>query len=251
MARHAGFTGGDLDGADLRAVVGLIHDAKDDQSGPVLPWVLLDGLRELIPCVEIGLTEFDVLDRRYMRIQAAEPDGTHSFETDAEPADSIWFTEFPRFLRSQFPGGGLHAWSERMSVDQFRRVPLYEPFWQGMSDTLWVDLPARPGSYRKLCLYRTDGEQFDERDIVLLELLRPHLYEIDRLVRRRRIDVPRLTPREWEVLKLAAEGLGNQQIARALVTSLSTVRKHLEHIYLKTGTQSRGAAVAMMLPVRG
>jgi len=61
--------------------------------------------------------------------------------------------------------------------------------------------------------------------------------------------VPHLTPREWQVVELAAEGLGNQQIARTLVTSLSTVRKHLEHRYSKTGARSRGAAVAMMMPV--
>ena len=81
-----------------------------------------------------------------------------------------------------------------------------------------------------------------------MQLIRPHLYELDRLARRRRTGVPQLTPREWQVLELAAEGLGNQQIARTLVTSLSTVRKHLEHIYLKTGARSRGAAVAMMMP---
>lgn len=151
----------------------------------------------------------------------------------------------------QCTDGRVHAWSQCFSFDELRRTRVHEPFWAHMSDNLCVDLPAGPGVYRKLCLGRTDGQQFSERDIALLELLRPHLYEVDRLVQRRRAHIPSLTPREWEVLGLAAEGLGNQQIARALVTSLSTVRKHLEHIYLKTDTRSRGAAAAMMIPLRG
>ena len=250
MAGSVGFTSGDLGAADLRAVLGLIHDAKDDDPGPALPWALLEGLRALIPCVEIGFNEFNVIGLRHMQIQSVMSDDSQVVEPDAQP-DSMWFTEYPRFQRMQFPDGPVHAWSQRLSVGELRRVRLYKPFWAGMTDNLCVDLPARPGAYRKLYLWRTDGERFSERDIALLELLRPHLYEVDRLVRRRRARVPSLTPREWEVLELAAEGLGNQQIARALVTSLSTVRKHLEHIYLKTDTRSRGAAAAMMMPLRG
>jgi DNA-binding CsgD family transcriptional regulator len=162
----------------------------------------------------------------------------------------MWFTEFPRLHRRIFPDGHVHAWSERMSMEDLRRDKLYEPFWPGTSDIVWVDFPSRPGGYRKLCLFRTGGERFGERDLALLQLIRPHLYEIDRLARRRRTGVPHLTSREWQVLELAAEGLGNQQIARTLVTSLSTVRKHLEHIYLKTGARSRSAAVAMLMPLR-
>ena len=57
-----------------------------------------------------------------------------------------------------------------------------------------------------------------------------------------------LTPREWEVLDLAAQGLSNADIATQLVTSVGTVRKHMEHIFDRTGARTRGAAVARMLP---
>lgn|GEM_PF-1687572 len=50
------------------------------------------------------------------------------------------------------------------------------------------------------------------------------------------------------MLELAAEGLGNAEIAARLFTSVSTVRKHLEHIFDRTGVRTRGAAVARMLP---
>ena len=41
---------------------------------------------------------------------------------------------------------------------------------------------------------------------------------------------------------------GRRVVFHALVTSLSTVRKHLEHIFERTETHSRSAAVAKMLP---
>jgi hypothetical protein len=50
------------------------------------------------------------------------------------------------------------------------------------------------------------------------------------------------------VLDLAAKGLRNAEIAAQLVTSVSTVRKHMEHIFDRTGARTRGSAVARMLP---
>ncbi len=55
-----------------------------------------------------------------------------------------------------------------------------------------------------------------------------------------------LTSRECEVLNLVAAGCSNQEIARHLVLSPSTVKKHLEHIYSKLAVHSRTAAVARL-----
>lgn len=79
--------------------------------------------------------------------------------------------------------------------------------------------------------------------MLLLQLLRPHLYELDLDSERRRQGVPRLTQREWQVLTLVAQGYGNADIARLLFTSTSTVRKHMEHIFDQTGVRTRTAAV--------
>lgn len=56
-----------------------------------------------------------------------------------------------------------------------------------------------------------------------------------------------LTRREGEVLRGAAGGASNAQIAGVLKLSPGTVKKHLEHIYGKLGVSSRGAAVARAL----
>ncbi len=59
-----------------------------------------------------------------------------------------------------------------------------------------------------------------------------------------------LSRREVEVLRLAAEGRTNEQIAVALTLSVRTVERHLSNVYAKlglSGTAARAAAVAEYL----
>jgi DNA-binding CsgD family transcriptional regulator len=57
----------------------------------------------------------------------------------------------------------------------------------------------------------------------------------------------RLTPRELEVLELAAAGYSGPMIARRLNVSPSTVRTHFEHIYAKLAVRDRATAVAQAM----
>jgi DNA-binding CsgD family transcriptional regulator len=58
--------------------------------------------------------------------------------------------------------------------------------------------------------------------------------------------LPRLTPREREILDLVAEGRTNAEIAESLWISRGTVRKHLDNIYAKLGVHTRTAAAAFV-----
>lgn len=55
---------------------------------------------------------------------------------------------------------------------------------------------------------------------------------------------PRLSPREFEVLRLVAEGLTTPQIADRLVLGTATVKTHLQSVYEKLGVSDRASAVA-------
>jgi len=52
-----------------------------------------------------------------------------------------------------------------------------------------------------------------------------------------------LTPRETEILRLAARGMSNKEIADALFLSLRTVKAHLTNIFNKMGCGSRTDAI--------
>ncbi len=78
---------------------------------------------------------------------------------------------------------------------------------------------------------RLDG---DAVDAVLIAAGHP--------VRRRRAWPAGLTSREVEVLRLAALGLSNREIADRLVISRKTAANHVEHIYAKIGVSNRARA---------
>jgi NarL family two-component system response regulator YdfI len=54
-----------------------------------------------------------------------------------------------------------------------------------------------------------------------------------------------LTPREIEVLRMIAEGLGNKEIASKLRISDHTVKFHISSIFVKLGASSRTEAVTI------
>ena len=56
--------------------------------------------------------------------------------------------------------------------------------------------------------------------------------------------VESLTSRELEVLERLAAGRSNQAIARELVVTLDTVKKHVSHVLDKLGAANRTEAVA-------
>lgn len=102
---------------------------------------------------------------------------------------------------------------------------------------------------------------FSERDRERLELLRPHLGFLyrqacsDTAASRpdfppRRLAPeppdqapPGLTAREGEVMHWLSRGKTDAEIAALLSISPRTVHKHLEHIYVKLGVETRTAAV--------
>lgn len=70
--------------------------------------------------------------------------------------------------------------------------------------------------------------------------------ELGEFIARRRgqFEAARLTPRELQVLELAADGYSVPAIAERLDVSATTIRTHMERIYEKLVVHDRGGAVA-------
>lgn len=69
---------------------------------------------------------------------------------------------------------------------------------------------------------------------------------VDEAVRRRE-DLPKLSPRELEVLVLIAEGAKVSEVATKLFMSASTVKTHIGKVYSKLGAHNRASAVRIAI----
>jgi len=79
----------------------------------------------------------------------------------------------------------------------------------------------------------------------IAHLLFSRLAELGRERRRdERLDFLELTARELEILRLIAEGMKNQEIARQLYLSVHTVKNHVHNILERLGVKSRWSAVS-------
>lgn len=78
----------------------------------------------------------------------------------------------------------------------------------------------------------------------VMRLLFARLGELGRERKRRdRLEVLELSAREMEILRLIADGLTNQEIARRLYLSVHTVKNHVHRILDALGVHSRWGAV--------
>jgi DNA-binding CsgD family transcriptional regulator len=148
-------------------------------------------------------------------------------------------------LRSIIKIGDFYSARQWHSVGTY--CDIYRP--QGLEHDLMLTLPppsglaGGPGRTMRLFFFRGPGPDFSDRDRAVLTLLRPHLHQAYLDAERRRHPVPRLTPRQTDLLHLVAAGHTNTQIARRLGISEATVRTHLENIYRRLQVSSRTAAV--------
>jgi DNA-binding NarL/FixJ family response regulator len=122
--------------------------------------------------------------------------------------------------------------------------------------TVWQDLAARYEIARTRSSIGLACRKLHDEDTAVLELeaaretfsrlgARPDLARVDAFLRRTSSSgAYGLTERELEVLRLAAAGRSNREIAAVLVISEHTVARHMQNIFNKLGVSSRTAAGA-------
>lgn len=100
-------------------------------------------------------------------------------------------------------------------------------------------------AYREYGVYACLGKQtFQSRDFI-------RIAQETGAARRTASTLGELTEREREVLELLLQGISNNDIAGALFISPNTVKRHLKAIFAKLEVNTRAAAVARALELRG
>lgn len=145
------------------------------------------------------------------------------------------------------------------------RVTDVMPQCELMRTEFFNDFLARDGLHWGVNLYAWSGERnigdmriwrdrrhgdFSRQDLEVLDLVRPALVAALQRSRSAATALPAapkleacLSPREREVARLAATGLGDKEIARCLGISPTTVRTHIDNAYRKLGVNNRVALV--------
>jgi DNA-binding CsgD family transcriptional regulator len=240
-----------LGAADLEAVLSFLEEAHTVEGPAPFTAELLDRLAKVVGCESASFSE--IVDP--MRVQLRY---MQSSATPFVPVDDGWW-DSPRTVelrRYRYANGGrpIIVLADALNRDQRTSADFNFNFRDfGECDEIQVDLDPVRTWFARLTL--GSEREFGPRERLMVRLLRPHLTGLYRSAElRRRLAATtlafdpdataRLTPRECEVMLLVADGLSNAEIASVLVVELSTVRKHLEHVYDKLGVRTRTAALA-------
>jgi DNA-binding CsgD family transcriptional regulator len=238
------------------------------------------GLPELVAS---DMTTLSVCDLRHGTRSVISRSGETLSSADRE-CFNRHFSHHPlvRF-HADHVGGPSHRISDSLTWPTFERSDLYQEYYRriGIDHVVAVPLYVDRGLLVSFVLNRSRRD-FNDREIDLLELLRPSLARLyrqflllDRFkawadpitdgasgaagdarlggtpaggsVHRAGLDTPPLTEREREVLGWVACGKSDGQIGAILGISARTVQKHLEHAYAKLGVESRTQVAALVL----
>jgi DNA-binding CsgD family transcriptional regulator len=242
--------------SDLHAILRFLSDAETSGAEEAYSPAVLEHLRGLIPCDDVGYQEADVVARRFTDPEAP----AHEAE------DAVYWALGPCPItdyRVRTGDATAIRMSDVIGRRRYHELPVYREYFATLSvdHILDLGLSSVPTSYRTVLLFRgSDMPDFTERERSILETLRPHLRarearatlmalvagRLRALGEQGETDDLHLTTREREIVAMVAAGKTNAQIATQLWIAPATVKKHLENTYVKLGVGSRAAAASRL-----
>jgi DNA-binding CsgD family transcriptional regulator len=239
---------------DLLKVLDVVDHAEPANGTEQFYSSVLVALRELVPCDDITFQVMDVRGRSATGVCVTDDGVSYDLE-DGDPAtmQEFWSAYWAEGGCSYPHETGDHVTilrrSDRFGDVEYARTRMGSLMAQwGVRHEVLVPLPPDGMLDRRLLLFRTDGPDFSDHEVLLLRLLRPHVGDLHRRRGRELSGQPELTPRQWEILRRVSSGASNAQIARVLGLSEATVRKHLENVFIRLHVMSRTEAVDRVRP---
>lgn len=225
------------------------------------------GLAELPKLVASELTTLSVCDLISGRRTVVSDLPKAISPTDAECFNRFFHVHPLVRYHATHRNGRSHRISDSLTTREFHHTELYNEYYRriGIDNAMAMPLYVDDRMLVSFVFNRTRRD-FSVRDRELLDMLRvplAALYRSALLIERatnlaarspvpllppwdqdaKRLRQATLTVREREVLTWVGAGKINADIATLLSTSRRTVEKHLEHIFVKLGVETRTAAV--------
>lgn len=237
-----------VSGGDLRRVFAFMQSAIAGTRDDPLPSATLAALRQLIPAELIVYFELRRTDRAVLAVATSD---TYDPNEDEE-ALLAFGHQNPLSWRRWGPGDGALRLSASIRRRELEQLEYYQSVMvpTRIRDSLKIWLWSTAESVACVGLDRSDS-YFTRRDQDLLGILQHHLIALREQALSGSLpptaDSVWLTAREAEVLTWAARGLANDDVAKVLGTSSTTVGKHLENAYAKLGVHSRAEALGLVM----
>lgn len=208
------------------------------------------GVRELTRVIGSEITTLSVCNLRTGHRSVVSIPGCALSRSEIEAFDAH-FHEHP-LVRFHARDRRLvsHRISDSLSRRDFHRTGLYNDYYRriGIDHAIAVPLFIDRELLVSFVLNRAKTD-FSDRECELLDLVRPHLAHAYGQARdavgsdsEDGVTQP-LTNREREVIDWVARGKTDRDVGAVLGISARTVQKHLEHVFVKLGVETRTAAV--------
>ena len=244
-----------LSSKDVPALKDLLQGLHVDALDEELSSTVVELLAAVVHSDDVSRV---ALDPREQHLTDQVLLGAETGDADADEIEALFWPAFWSTPVCSYPhlhvGPSLevHTADDFMSDRQLRASLTGELFrLQGVRHNVVVPLRMKDGVEERLELFRYGGRPFSERDKLVLTLLGPHfaarMERVEAAVHGPQVSqpIPPLTPRQREVLALAARGMTNRQIAAQLVIAQGTVQRHLENIFAVLEVHNRAGAVGI------
>ena len=153
--------------------------------------------------------------------------------------------------------------TDLMSDEERKKTAIYKRCFQpfGLYYSVDVSIMYKGRLLGLLALYRQKVQgDFTDRELFMLQLLAEHLNarfyreampdpasSEDLLLKKAALKYG-LSDREREIVSMIISGMSNDEISAALSIAPNTIKKHLQHIYAKTGIHSRPRLASLTFP---
>jgi DNA-binding CsgD family transcriptional regulator len=261
----------DLPAADDKAVLDLVGELSGVLDLHEFGSALLEALRRAVPADWVSVNDLGTdPDTAFVLIDPP-------FPADAHDAFARLAHENPligRFVRTL--DGRAYRFSDVVTRAELHALRLYREFYGpiGLEHQVAFTLPHEHPRVLGVALSRRDRD-FGDDEVALLDRARPFLIQAYRnaiaysnaradLRRARDAQLPpaggrlgermaarRMTDREVEVLRWAAAGRSDGDIAAGLGISTRTVQKHLERSFRKLAVRTRADAARLVWTLAG